>query len=86
MKDKIKILKSISDETRLKIISLLLGGEKCVCEIFPKVDRAQPTVSLQLKKLEEADILEKRKDGRRIFYKIKDERIKEILKILENGG
>lgn len=76
----LKILKALSDETRLKIIELLLDGEKCVCEIFPAVKRTQSTVSIQLGKLEKAGLIESRRDGKKIFYKIKDHKVKIILK------
>ena len=76
----LKILKALSDETRLKIIELLLDREKCVCEIFPAVKRTQSTVSIQLRKLEEAGLIKSRRSGKKIFYKIRDRRILKILK------
>ncbi len=85
MKETMKILKALSDETRLKIVKMLLGGEKCVCEIFPRVKRTQATVSIHLGKLENAGILESRREGKRIFYRIKDMRVRDIFKVLEHG-
>jgi len=82
MNNKISFLKLIADETRFKILEFLLNGEKCVCEIFPYVKRAQPTVSTHLNKLEETGILQFRRDGKKIFYKIKDKRVCEIFKTL----
>lgn len=70
-KEAIKILKALSDETRLKIIKSLLNGEKCVCEIIPKVKRRQSTVSIQLGKLKAAKIVEAKRKGKQIFYRIK---------------
>ena len=78
MKKLLKISKALSDETRLKIIKLLLSGEKCVCEIFPYVKRAQPTVSLQLRKLADMELIKSRKKGKQVFYSIKEKKIKEI--------
>jgi len=83
MKDSLKILKALSDETRLNIVEFLLNGEKCVCEIFPHVKKTQSTVSIHLDKLEKAGVLCSKRDGKRIFYKIKDARIFDILKILK---
>jgi ArsR family transcriptional regulator len=82
-KETIKILKALGDETRLKIIKYLLNGEKCVCEIFPYVKRTQSTVSIQLKVLEKAGILSSRREGKKVYYKIKDKRINKILRIIE---
>ncbi len=81
-KKPISILKAFADETRLKILELLLDGEKCVCEIFPKVKRTQSTVSIQLATLEKASLIESRRDGKKIFYKIKDFVVCDIFKAL----
>lgn len=73
------ILKALADETRLKILELLLDGERCVCEIFPKVKRTQSTTSIQLGKLEKTGLIKSRREGKKIFYRIKDNRVKKIL-------
>lgn len=82
MEKTLDILKSLSDETRLKIVRFLLDGEKCVCEITPRVKRTQSTVSIQLSKLERSGIVESRRDGKKIFYRIRDMRAREILRVL----
>ena len=73
------LFKALSDPTRLSIAELLLGGEKCVCEIFPKVKRAQPTVSLQLAKLESLGIVKSRREGKSIYYSISNPKVKRVL-------
>ena len=78
----LQILKALSDETRLNILEILLDSEKCGCEIFPKVKRTQSTVSLQLAKLEKAGIVNSRRDGKKIYYKIKDLRVCKVFKAL----
>jgi DNA-binding transcriptional ArsR family regulator len=78
----IKVLKALSDGTRLKIVEFLLDGEKCVCEIFPHVKRTQSTTSIQLSILEKVGILNSRRDGKKVFYKIKDPRVYYIFKAL----
>jgi len=85
MKKELQILKALADETRLKIVEYLLDGEKCVCEIFPYVKRTQSTVSIHLGHLEEAGVLESRREGKKIFYKIKDKRVCDIFKALGNS-
>jgi len=84
MKENIELLKALADDTRFKIIEYLLGGEKCVCEIFPYVKRTQSTVSTHLGNLEDAGVLESRREGKKIFYKIKDKRVCDIFKALGN--
>lgn len=77
-------MKALSDATRLRIVELLLDGEKCVCEIFPHVKRTQSTTSIQLGKLEKAGILKSRREGKNVIYGIKDELMRNRLKkILE---
>jgi len=84
MKESIRIFKALSDETRLKIVKFLLDGERCVCEIIPHTKRAQSTVSIQLAKLEDLGILKSRRNGKKIYYRIADKRIKSILRILKD--
>jgi len=80
--DSLKILGALSDKTRFQIIDFLLDGRKCVCEIFPHVKKAQPTVSLHLRKLERWGIIKSKREGKRIFYEIKDWRVCDVFKVL----
>ena len=64
------IFKALGDRTRYKIVAALLDGERCACEIPKIVKRAQPTVSLQLKRLSKAGIVSARRDGKNMIYKI----------------
>jgi DNA-binding transcriptional ArsR family regulator len=80
------LLKEMGNETRFNIIEFLLDGEKCVCEITPRVGRAQPTVSLQLKRLEKAGVVGRRKDGKKAFYSIKNPRAYDVFRALGHKG
>ena len=51
-----KLLKIISNEYRYKIFLMLLDGEKCVCEIIPKMNLSQPLASYHLKILKKRNI------------------------------
>ncbi len=82
MKQELQILKALADETRLKIVEFLLDGEKCVCEIFPRVKRTQSTVSIQLDVLRKAGILDSRKSGKKVYYFISDKRVCDVFKVL----
>ena len=73
------ILKALGQPTRLQILELLKNGERCVCEIFPAIHQEQANVSKHLSILKQAGILESRKDGLRILYRIK---VPEILNLL----
>ncbi len=82
MEKELQILKALADKTRLKIVQFLLDGEKCVCEIFPHVKRTQSTVSIQLDVLKKAGILDSRKDGKRVYYFISNDKICDVFKAL----
>jgi len=82
MEDKLlRISKALCDETRLNLIRTLLKNEKCVCELIPYVKKAQPTVSLQLRKLEDLGIIQSRKQGKKVFYSIKEDKIRDIVNL-----
>jgi len=85
MRESLNIFKALCDETRLKIVEFLLSGEKCVCEIVPFTKRTQSTVSIQLAKLESLGIVESRREGRKIYYSLINEKVREILRILDEG-
>lgn len=83
MESEIKLLKAMADETRIRILQYLMNGEQCACNIVPFIGKAQPTVSQHLKILVEAGILDVRRDGTWMKYKIRDDRVVQIMQILE---
>ena len=72
---KAKVFKALADPVRLKIMEFLRDGEKCVCEIIPHVDIAQPLVSRHLKILRDSGLVRVRKEGNRRYYSVTDPRI-----------
>ena len=69
------IFKALSDPNRLKIMYLLMDGEKCVSELLPFFEILQPTVSVHLLQLQDIGLLDVRRDGRKRLYSLADERI-----------
>ena len=65
-----KIFKAFCDETRLMVLELLQGGEKCACVLLEKVNVKQPTLSHHMKILVESGIVNARKDGKWMHYSI----------------
>lgn len=86
MTSDLRIFKALADPTRLSIVTFLLDGEKCVCEIIPHAKRKQSNVSIQLRKLVEWGILSFRRDGKRVLYKICDYRVCEVFRVLGYGN
>ena len=76
---KAKIFYAFSDPTRLEILEFLRAGEKCVCEIIPRVGLIQPVVSRHLKILKDCGLARDRKDGTRRLYSITESSIFEII-------
>jgi ArsR family transcriptional regulator len=72
MQEILSIFKALSDETRLRILKLLEGGDLCVCDIFSALDKVQPKVSFHLAVLKEAGLIADRKEGRWVHYRIDD--------------
>jgi ArsR family transcriptional regulator len=64
------LFRALSDETRLRILKLLEGGELCVCDIVAALGMSQPKVSFHLGVLKEAGLLKDRKEGRWMHYGI----------------
>ena len=63
-----KIIKSLSDPSRLKIIDILSCGEKCACDILDHFDFTQPTLSHHMKVLIDSGLVEVRKEGLWSYY------------------
>lgn len=82
MKEILDIFKELSDETRLRIMKLLEGGELCVCDIVNAFDMVQPKVSFHLRSLKKAGLVKDRKQGRWMHYSLDDSDIFRRLLIL----
>ena len=85
-------LKIAGDATRIKILSCLLDEldsnsknnnliEKCVNDIAVQIGASQSLVSHQLKVLKEGNFVKTRKEGTKVYYSLKDEHVREIIKI-----
>ena len=72
--------KTFSDQTRLRILDVLLNKPLCVNEISEKLDVSQSAVSHQLKILRLSNLVATDKIGKNVYYKISDDHIKVILK------
>jgi ArsR family transcriptional regulator, arsenate/arsenite/antimonite-responsive transcriptional repressor len=82
-KDMLRVFKSLSDRTRLRIIGLLLEGDLCVCELTFILGMAQSRVSHQLRILRDAGLVEDTRDGQWIIYRIPPRARAKIVPLLE---
>lgn len=72
------VFKSLSDPTRLRIISLLSEGEYCVTDLVAALGMEQSTVSHQLRDMREAGWVRYRREGRHVFYTLDDEHVRDL--------
>lgn len=73
-----KKLRVISDPKRLRIIDMLSCDKLCACEILEKFDISQPTLSHDMRKLEEAGLISSRREGKNTYYYLDKASLDEI--------
>lgn len=74
-----KVLKVLAHPERLRLLNALRAGEECVCHLTTLLHHRQAYVSQQLMCLRRAGLIEDRKEGLRVYYRIKDPRVFEVL-------
>jgi len=72
MKQFIRVMKALSDPNRVRVLKLLEEDELCVCEIQSLLGLAQSTVSKHMKLLEDAGMVERKRQGTWIIYNLAD--------------
>ena len=77
MRELTKAFKALSDETRLRILNLLLERECCVCEVTQALDISQTRASRNLRALYDAGFLKLNKDGLWSLYSVDREGMEE---------
>ena len=70
MKQYLTITKALSDASRVRMLCALRGGELCVCQLIELLGLAPSTVSKHLSILNQADLVESRKEGRWVYYRL----------------
>ncbi len=70
--DVARLLRTLSDPTRLRLLGLLQDGEQNVTALRRKLGLPQPTVSHHLALLRSAELVANRRDGKQVFYSLND--------------
>ncbi len=78
----VALFHALSDETRLAILEMLRGGERCVCELQDELSAAQSRLSFHLKVLKDAGFLLDRKEGRWVYYSLNPEAFADAIESL----
>ena len=89
MRELVRLLKTLSDETRLRILNLLLVRECCVCEVMQALDISQSRASRNLSALYNTGLLKLRREGTWALYSMDWDNLKEyhtdIVRAVEEG-
>jgi len=72
-------LKAISHPTRLAVLEILRHGEQCVCHMEAMLGLRQASISQQLMILREAGLVEVRRDGLNIYYRVLKQQVFQVL-------
>ena len=75
----VPMLKALSDETRLKIVDMLSGGEMCACKILEAFSITQPTLSYHMKILTGCGIVSAKRDGAWMHYHLSEDKTESLL-------
>lgn len=75
MRDLANITKALADENRLRAFAAVMEQELCVCQITELLGLAPSTVSKHLSILKQAGVVDARKDGRWIYYRVADGKV-----------
>lgn len=75
--DCVEFCKALADDTRQKILEMLLEGEKCVSDIVNAFNVSQPTISHHLNILRQFGMVTSRKEGKLVFYAINRDNVVE---------
>lgn len=73
------LFKAFADPTRLRILTTLLGGEICVCDIADVLGMTQSAISHQLRFLKTARLVRSHREGKTVLYALADSHVTAIL-------
>ena len=79
-----EMLKAVAHPLRLALLEALSQNEECVCHLSVLLGKPQPYISKQLGELREAALVLDRRDGQRIYYRLADSRLAEVLAAVRN--
>jgi ArsR family transcriptional regulator len=68
-----RLFRALGDETRIRIVALLVHGELCVCHLEEALGLSQPNCSRQLGILKAANVVDSRREGTWVYYRISEQ-------------
>jgi len=79
----LQLLKCVADDTRIQILINLKNGERCVCEIMKNLNKEQSLISHHLQSLRRRGLIQRRREGKKIMYRLTDQSILKLLVDIE---
>ena len=80
----LRLFRALGDETRLRLLEQLQGGEQCVCDLTDELEASQSRLSFHLKTLKDAGLVIDRKEGRWVYYAINPEAFQTLERVLRD--
>ena len=77
------VLKALGEETKQSILKELTKGERCACELPLLIKKSQSNTSMHLLKLKEWNLIKNRREGKKIIYSIKEDKVKKVFEAIE---
>ena len=74
-----RLLKALGAPTRMRLLHALRAGELCVCDLSHLLGMSISSVSHQLRTLRELQLVRPRREGKVVFYSLKDAHVSELL-------
>jgi ArsR family transcriptional regulator, arsenate/arsenite/antimonite-responsive transcriptional repressor len=78
-----ELFHALSDQIRVDVVTLLLNGERCVCDLMADLNLAQSRLSWHLKTLSDAGIVSGRREGRWNYYSLNTDALTEARGVLD---
>lgn len=78
-----RAFRALGDETRLRIVALLSHGELCVCHVEQALGISQPTVSRSMSILRAAGLVDGRRDGSWVYYRLVPQAVPALQALLD---
>ena len=79
----LRMFRSLGDETRLRLLQRLRGGEQCVCDLTEELDTRESLLSFHLRTLKDAGLVTERRDGRWVYYAINHDGLEILRRALD---
>ena len=76
-----ELFRTLSDASRVRIISALLGNEMSVGELARRVRMSESAVSHQLRGLRQMRLIRGRRKGRQVFYDLEDDHVEQLFRM-----